>query len=203
MFGSEVWKNVVLEVTFWHFDDHSAKIRNQTVPMLTEDLWTTVYNQEIRTKYKLKFDLPVVFIDSHFDKTDLTEKQPFKDNAQEVLSFAKSKSVYMTKNMNNALSTREQLVSEIRRLEVVNNERAQLIKMLEIGNFKLEQDLQNFNNSNHNCTIIKIPQKCSFTIVHYAAFATFALLILIGFLLYRKKMRTDVPSDETSEDTLN
>ncbi len=65
MFGN-FWTNVVLVVNFWSFRDvHAQERRDRGV---TVESYSKQLKDVFENKFDLDFDLPVVFIDTHYNK---------------------------------------------------------------------------------------------------------------------------------------
>ena len=57
LFGYQFWENVVLEATFWPYDEHSTMVRNASGK--TEEWWTNDKNAALQNLYHLNHNLSV------------------------------------------------------------------------------------------------------------------------------------------------
>ena len=57
LFGYGFWENVVLEATFWPYDEHSIIVRNASGK--NEEWWTNDKNAALQKLYHLNHNLSV------------------------------------------------------------------------------------------------------------------------------------------------
>jgi hypothetical protein len=88
IFGNDIWKNVILEVTHWSYDERSIERRNKA--KLTETWWTDEFNSYFSKAFGLRHRLPSVFIDSFYNKTNPMEQEEFDENIKKLMEIVRS-----------------------------------------------------------------------------------------------------------------
>ena len=83
MFGRDFWEYTILEFTHWSFNPINVEKRKET-----EEDMANNWNNILKRKFNLTQNLPAVFIDSHYNKTNTTEKTKFDQYTSELYRFA-------------------------------------------------------------------------------------------------------------------
>ena len=150
MFGDKFWKNVIIEATHWHYYNKSIEIRQSSNPPILEDWWTKQFNQLFKREYGLSFDLPSVFIDTYYNKSNKQELIKFQENTVKLYNFASTHNPFQCKDINIALT-------EIGELQEKSQELEETIVALKVDknkateeNFQLEQQLKKQNQETSN-----------------------------------------------------
>ena len=81
MFGN-FWTNVVLVVNFWSFRD--VHVREREARRVTTETYSKQLKDIFESKFDLDFDLPVVFIDTHFNRSNAEEAAAYVRQTEEL-----------------------------------------------------------------------------------------------------------------------
>ena len=100
MFGDAFWDNVVIEVTFWKFDEGNVRIRVNDIPSKTESNKTEDLNDILKSRLGVIKSLPTFFIDSHYDQENSEEVEKFKEYTDKLLKFATTAPRFDLKDIN-------------------------------------------------------------------------------------------------------
>ena len=85
MFGN-IWSNVVLVVNFWSFRSvYDEERRSRGV---TPEAYKRQLTEIFEKKFDLDFDLPLVFIDTHYNKSNLEEENAFMKESEKLWSVS-------------------------------------------------------------------------------------------------------------------
>ena len=88
MFGN-FWTNVVLVVNFWSFKATHAEERE------SRGVTTKTYGRQLRQVFQEKFDLdfqlPLVYIDTHYNKSNPEEEEAFKRESDKLWKISMNK----------------------------------------------------------------------------------------------------------------
>ena len=85
-----IFSNDFFQATYWPNSEIGRRIRSETFPPLTEQVWTAEVNTFLRKHFDLEQDLPSVFLDSHYDPTDEEEKKGCIAESQRLDSLVMS-----------------------------------------------------------------------------------------------------------------
>ena len=150
MFGDEFWENAIIEATHWNYHSKSIQMRHSSNPPIIEDWWTNQFNQLFKQEYGLSFDLPSVFIDTYYNKSNEQELIKFQENTVKLYNFASTHNPFQCKDINIALT-------EIGELQEKSQELEETIVALKVDknkateeNFQLEQQLKKQNQETSN-----------------------------------------------------
>jgi len=87
MFGTEFWRNAILEATQWSHDPGYRETRTH----LNEKRWAHDFNKKLQELYHFEFDLPAVFIDTFHRRQSEHEVEMFRKNTLKLWEFAERK----------------------------------------------------------------------------------------------------------------
>ena len=73
IFGIGMWENTIVVVTHWCFDERSKKKRADTNVSETER--SDKINEYLKAEFKLKSEVPIVFLDNFDVREDETEEE--------------------------------------------------------------------------------------------------------------------------------
>ena len=99
-FGDHFWNNVLIEVTFWKFDEGHVRIREHHKPPKTEHSKSENLNDILKMRLGLQKSLPTVFIDSHYSPDNSEEVKKFKQYTDQLLTFATNAPRFDCKDVN-------------------------------------------------------------------------------------------------------
>jgi len=119
MFGDEFWCNVMIAFTHWGYSSHDVRMRrvqSDTGRPKNETNYRDQQNKLFREHLGVTFDLPAVFIDSHYKKDGGVEEGNFTKETQKLLDFSNSKMPFACKDVK-AVKTELRIV-----LDTLNNE---------------------------------------------------------------------------------
>jgi len=142
MFGDGFWDNAILEATFWSHGSQADRIRNESIPAITEEFWTQEFNTKLRTEFALKRDLEAVFIDTYYKQDDQQEKAAFDKNTRELFHFANTSAPFACKDIKIALTEIMELNNDLEAAKRKTREKEQYISTIveERNNYKNELD---------------------------------------------------------------
>ena len=88
MFGN-FWSNVVLVVNFWSFKEIHVEEREG------RGVTTKTYSKQLKSifinKFDLDFDIPLVFIDTHYNKSNPPELEAFQRESSKLYDITMNK----------------------------------------------------------------------------------------------------------------
>ena len=119
MFGDEFWCNVMIAFTHWgysSFDVQRRKVQSDTGRPKNETNYHEQQNKLFREHLGVTFDLPAVFIDSHYKKDGGVEEGNFTQETQKLLDFSNKNKPFACKDVK-AVKTELRIV-----LDTLNNE---------------------------------------------------------------------------------
>jgi len=93
MFGKRFWKNVIIVVTHWKYDKTNIKIREKSIPPISEESWINQINSVFLKRWNIS-NVPVVFIDTKFDDSDKHECSKNEENQLKFIQIMKSLNLY-------------------------------------------------------------------------------------------------------------
>ncbi|TRY80565.1 hypothetical protein TCAL_04553 [Tigriopus californicus] len=104
MFGTEFWKNVILEVTRWSYDERSMSNRESREE--TEATWTKEWNNKFHSLFDIpaNLDLNAVFIDSFYDPKSSREQLQFGTYTSTLWNFTVNVKPFECKDIKIALT---------------------------------------------------------------------------------------------------
>jgi len=144
MFGRKFWENVILEATHWNHGDHAQRIRQESLPPLTEAFWTSEFNRILKAEYGLKSDLSSIFLDTFYNEADAHETEVFNNSSQSLLDFALSRQAFICKDIEIALTEIRQLQLNLDKLTKERDDKAAVIQSLNDENFQLSETLKRY-----------------------------------------------------------
>jgi GTPase Era involved in 16S rRNA processing len=91
LFSERFWQNAILGVTKWSFNPDDAKQRLEDPSPITVNDWKNQINLQLKhyTNRNTKFELPVVFIDSHYNSYNIHEVGKFTYYTDLLFDFAR------------------------------------------------------------------------------------------------------------------
>ena len=154
MFGDEFWNNAILEFSHWDFDERKAENRRRVHPPKTEASLTKEINNILRSKLKLRKDLPAIFIDSYYDNDTAGtgyEVGNYSKYTYELLDFAQKATPFACKDVKVVKLELRKVLEELE-LERQNHSRLLIEKEL-IEKIKDEYfaDLRQCNDEKNDC----------------------------------------------------
>ena len=97
LFGQDFWKRVIIEVSFWRHREQDKEDRLEDRG-IDEGKFAHVLNYQLRRKFGLIREIPVVFIDPMYGirrrREQPEELQPFKNETKKLWSFVTSNNPY-------------------------------------------------------------------------------------------------------------
>ena len=185
MFGDDFWNNAILEFSHWDFNNRTAETRLRMDPPQTEESFTEEINKILRTKLKLRKDLPAIFIDSYYDNSTGNgyEFGNYTKYTNQLLDFAKTANPFACKDVKTVKLEMRKVLDELK-LEKQNHQKL----MLEKNNLveKLKKKYEKVVNA-----------VTSFSLIEFVSFG-FGML-LVGFCvqyLIKKTTKGSVNGDE-------
>lgn len=142
MFGNGFWNNVILEATHWNYHNKSVRLRQETNPKITEKGWTSELNALFRDTFKVNVNIPSVFIDTYYDKSDPEENQEFKKNSQLLLDFASGRPAFECKDIQIAKTEITELKDKVIYLTRVQRNNNHTIDALRSENTQLQHQIE-------------------------------------------------------------
>eukprot|EP00096_Caligus_rogercresseyi_P006745 TRINITY_DN2353_c0_g1_i1.p1 TRINITY_DN2353_c0_g1~~TRINITY_DN2353_c0_g1_i1.p1 ORF type:complete len:788 (-),score=160.43 TRINITY_DN2353_c0_g1_i1:106-2409(-) len=85
MFGN-FWTNVVLVVNFWSFK--TIHVEERRARGVTQRSYGKQLREIFQNKFDLDFELPVVFIDTHYNKSNTEESEAFQQELRKLWSVS-------------------------------------------------------------------------------------------------------------------
>jgi len=192
LFGSDFWEHVIIVVSHWSYDTHNVQMRFAHVPPHTEDLWMNETRAMLSEHFTIRNKIPIVFIDSHYDKSNTQEVVRFNRGASHLYKYIMEiENRFMFRNVTVVKSDILLLQEKVKNLTKDNNE-----LLLQKTNLELEQTKLNISfqskehydelNNNHD--------------VHYEVIVVFVIAAIIiclflVFLLIRYAFLSKTDSD--------
>ena len=87
MFGN-FWTNVVLVVNFWSFK--AIHVEERQSRGVTTETYAKQLQSIFQSKFDLDFEIPLVFIDTHFNKSNPDEADAFKTESDKLWKIARN-----------------------------------------------------------------------------------------------------------------
>jgi len=119
IFGHKFWPNVIFAVSRWSYADHAVEARKLRGD--TEKEWIAERNEQFKKlskKLNREYgDIGAVFIDAHYDPTDLMEADNFKKEMAKLWEFASNAPKFELKDIEAALDEIQTLIEEKRTLK--------------------------------------------------------------------------------------
>ena len=156
-FGDGFWGNVILEVTHWSFHPYEQRIRK--ISHITEKSWNNMFNKMLRKDFSVNISIPVLFIDTYYNKSSSIEYESFSTYTNKLWIFAITNKPFICKDVKAALTEVRQLQKTIYDLKLEITESNKTIDELTEDNKKLnftmakyEIELPNLDNTPDNIT---------------------------------------------------
>ena len=125
-FGGKIWEHAILLAPNWRNSNYRKSLR--TYLNISERSWASTLNEELQHEFKVKSELPSIFLDC----TQRKEMGNFENEAKKLLNFIQSKSEKLFfKDIEMTLSEIETLNRRIEILIDSNEERHYKIQELE------------------------------------------------------------------------
>ena len=122
VFGTDFWNHVLIVTTHWSYNAHHVKLRLSHDPPHTEEQWINQTRAFLTKHFKINIEIPVLFIDSHFDQTDDSENKHFTDHMIKLyFILKKANNRFMFKNVTVVKSELLQLQHKFKNLTDDNN----------------------------------------------------------------------------------
>jgi len=102
MFGNHFWKNVILGVSRWPYDQRSIQRRQQN-----EQQWVDDWNLQLEKRYTVdirQHKFRAVFIDTFYEASNPKEKDEFVKNTQLLWNFSVEADPFECKDVKTALN---------------------------------------------------------------------------------------------------
>ena len=84
VFGRNIWDNVVVDVSFWDAGTEHVEERAQERPPVTQESYTRDIQNIFRNKFDLNVDLPVVFLDAYYTRSNSEEVDFFDQEIRKL-----------------------------------------------------------------------------------------------------------------------
>ena len=124
-FGGKIWEHAILLAPNWRYSNYRQSLR--TYLNISEKSWASALNEELQREFKVKNELPSIFLDC----TQRKEMRNFENEAKKLLNFIQSKSEKLFfKDIEMTLSEIETLNRRIEILIDSNEERHYKIQEL-------------------------------------------------------------------------
>ena len=201
MFGEDVWKNTILEFTFWSFNPvlHDKQLKNMND---TEESLARKWNDILKEVFHLESDLPAVFIDSHYNKSILAEAANFSKYTDQLYEFAENKDAFECKDIKQAKTELHELQKNIKEEQEKLERNKENLRIVEDANKVCSIRL---NNLNKTCSRGKSEKgnQSSGNSYSTSEFVIFGLAMVcigigVGYLIRRQCVNADKDADEES-----
>jgi len=201
MFGEDVWKNTILEFTFWSFNPvlHGKQLKNMNDD---EESLARKWNDILKKDFHLESDLPAVFIDSHYNRSIPAEAANFSKYTDELYDFAENKDAFECKDIKQAKTELHELQKNIKEEQEKLERNEENLRMLDDANKVCKKRLDNLNRT---CSRGKSEQSNQKSESGYSTseFIIFGLAMVcigigVGYLIRRQSEKVDKDASEDS-----
>jgi len=160
MFG-HIWTNVVLVVNFWSFKEvHDAERRSRGVTPAT---YAKQLKDVFRSKFDLDFDLPLVFLDTHYNRSNPEEKKAFDRESQKLWSVTLNRRPFLCltrKDIQDKLAKEKQGLTTMKRKCKATKKRSKdLESQIKVKDKQIASQLFVMNNLRNGIDYLK--EHCS------------------------------------------
>lgn len=126
-FGGKVWEHAILLTPNWSYSKHRQSLR--TYLNISERSWASAINEELQREFKVKNELPSIFLDC----TKRKKTENFRNEAERLMNFIQTKSEKLFfKDIEMTLSEVKTLNRKIEILVDSNEKRHYRIQELEM-----------------------------------------------------------------------
>ena len=197
MFGDGFWKNVIVEVTHWSFHPYEEKLRQAS--NITEISLDNALNKMFRKKFGISISIPVLFIDTYYNKNDTRQYEKFAVYTSKLWIFSVSSEPFICKDIKVTLTEVRNLQKTVDDLNQGMTESNETINELIESNKKLSNtlvkygiELPNVTDESNNITTFNfsnsryvkmLPEEIGAYgsgILVFGAVTTLCVIILIG-----------------------
>jgi len=140
-----IWKNVAVVVSHWSFNQAASERRAKL--RINQKKFSEHLSQTLKNKLNIDFDLPIFYIDSHFNSRDENERRNFVIETHKLWSHMLTRSSWtsLTKSdIEAAMRLIRKKFGEIKEKCLVFLEEKSILEELEIENdsiLKIHQDM--------------------------------------------------------------
>ena len=150
MFGDGLWKNVIVEVTHWSFHLYEEKLRQYS--NITEISLGNELNKMFKKEFGVSILIPVLFIDTYFNKFDTKQTEKFRAYTNKLWIFSVSSEPFICKDVKVTLTEVRNLQNMVDDLNQGITESNETIDELVKANKKLSSTLVKYGIELPNIT---------------------------------------------------
>ena len=117
-FGEKFWEHAILVASHWNHGWNGIMERAESVPPLTQQLWSDEINKFLKKKFHISKNLPSLFIATFYYKKSKYETLVFQKNLKMLLDFTLGMQRFEMKNIEVDLSENRDIIDERGNLNV-------------------------------------------------------------------------------------